>query len=120
MKRIVSILSMAALLAVLVPACNKTTPEKTDEGKDDSGKVDPDPTPTPATKADYTILYYGIGGGNLDIGDEDTIKNMAQALDGENCNVRIINIPPKEGLPKKRNKKISKSAESRERSIAMK
>ena len=89
MRKLVSIFTMAALLAVLVPACDKTTPENRD-GKDDSGKTDPTPTPTPSAKADYTILYYGIGGGNLDIGDEDTIKDMAQALDGENCNVRIV------------------------------
>ena len=89
MRKLVSIFTMAALLAVLVPSCDKTTPENRD-GKDDSGKTDPTPTPTPSAKADYTILYYGIGGGNLDIGDEDTIKNMAQALDGENCNVRIV------------------------------
>ena len=89
MRKLVSIFTMAALLAVLAPACDKTTPENRD-GKGDSGKTDPTPTPTPSAKADYTILYYGIGGGNLDIGDEDTIKNMAQALDGENCNIRII------------------------------
>lgn len=89
MKRLVSIFTLAALLAVLVPSCDKTTPENRD-GKDDSEKTDPTPTPTPSAKADYTILYYGIGGGNLDIGDEDTIKDMAKALDGENCNIRII------------------------------
>ena len=46
MKRLVSIFTLAALLAVLVPSCDKTTPENRD-GKDDSEKTDPTPIPTP-------------------------------------------------------------------------
>jgi len=89
MRKLVSIFTMAALLAVLVPACDKTTPENRD-GKDDSGKTDPTPTPTPSAKADYTILFYGIGGGDLDLSDEQTILDMARSLPKENSNVRIV------------------------------
>lgn len=89
MKKTVRILALAALMAVLVPSCNKTTAEQTGgNGTDDSGKTDP--VPAPSAKADYTILFYGIGGGDLDLNDEQTIMDMARSLPKENSNVRIV------------------------------
>ena len=41
-------------------------------------------------KADYTILFYGIGGGDLDLIDEQTILDMARSLPDEKSNVRVV------------------------------
>lgn len=88
MKLSVRILTLAVLMAALAPSCDKSNPEN-------GGSVTPTPTPTPTpepkpTQADYTILYYGCGGGNLDAGDEYTILDMAKALPEKDSNVRIL------------------------------
>ena len=92
MKKTLSILTMAALLVALVPSCNKTTPEN-NGGKDNGGDVTPDPTPDPTPApdpVDYTILFYGCGGGNLDSDDENNLKDVAKALPEKDSKVRFL------------------------------
>lgn len=94
MNKNVRILTVVALMAVLFSSCNKTTTEP-------GTTPTPTPTPGPEAQVDYTILYYGCGGGNLDGGDEDTVMEMAQALPESDSNVRIL-VQYKYSSPKSR------------------
>ena len=86
MKKFTCILTTAALLVALAPACDKTTPEN----KNNNNPEEETPSVTPTAKADYTILFYGIGGGNLDTDDEGAIQDMARSLTEENSKVRVL------------------------------
>lgn len=76
MKKLINVMLMAGMVAMglVVSSCNKDNP-KTPE------------TPEQA-KAKYTIMFYGCGGGDIDMQLEDALEGLVKELSVEKNQVR--------------------------------